>query len=111
MVTFGPKMPSMSAPLPLPGVTPAEEIRGIAHPIERAIALVGLARLARELGRTHQAIRKWQLLGRLPRTEWTGETHYAKTIARLTDNVVTVEMLLEPWPAWARPDKQASETV
>lgn len=86
-------------------MTSAEEIREIAHPMERAIALVGLGRLARELGRTHQAIRKWQLIGRLPRTEWTGETEYARKIEQITEKAVTREMLLDPWPKWSRPDK------
>lgn len=68
-----------------------------AHPLETAIARVGLAALARGLGVTHQAVRKWGRATRLPRTEWTGETGYAQTIERLTDGIVTKAQLLAPW--------------
>ncbi|WP_186113907.1 regulator [Burkholderia gladioli] len=39
-------------------------------------------RIARPL--TYQAVKKWIERGRLPRTEWTGETHYADAIENLT---------------------------
>lgn len=68
-------------------------------PIEQAIQIVGLARLARELQISHQAIRLWQKRRRMPRTEWTGETAYSEQIARLTDEKVTRDMLLAKWPA------------
>jgi len=29
---------------------------------------------------TYQAVRKWAAQGKLPRTEWTGESHYANAI-------------------------------
>jgi len=67
-------------------------------PIANAARLVGLACLARELGLSHQAIRKWQRAGRMPRTEWTGETHYSQAIERLTFGAVTRDQLLAPWP-------------
>jgi hypothetical protein len=101
-------MPDMSTSPHLPGVVTAAEICEIPHPLERAIALVGLARLARALGKTHQAIRKWQAAGRMPRTEWTGETAYSAAIERLTDGQITKQMLLGPWPKWAQPRKQAA---
>jgi len=44
--------------------------------ITEAVNVVGLKKLATELGVTYQAIRKWEKAGRLPRTEWTGETNY-----------------------------------
>lgn len=66
-------------------------------PIEEAVQLVGLARLARELKLTHQAVRRWQRAGRLPRTEWTGETAYSTRIQDLTGGVVTRERLLAKW--------------
>jgi hypothetical protein len=69
------------------------------NPLERSIALVGLTALARELGVTHQAIRKWQRAGRMPRTEWTRETHYSDRIQGLTEGKVTREALLDKWPA------------
>lgn len=70
------------------------------HPLEKAIGRLGLYKLARELGLTHQALRKWQRIGRLPRTEWTGETNYAERIVALCSDVVTVEELKGAWPAW-----------
>ncbi|WP_334034729.1 hypothetical protein [Burkholderia cepacia] len=49
-------------------------------------------RIARPL--TYQAIKKWMARGRLPRTEWTGETHYAEAIENLTGGrVLRVELL------------------
>lgn len=77
-------------------------------PLEEAIATVGLSKLARELGLTHQAVRKWQRAGRMPRTEWTGETTYAKRIAELTDGRVTVERLLAPRCATAKEGERAA---
>jgi hypothetical protein len=70
------------------------------HPLEQAISRMGLAQLARELNLTPPALRKWQRAGRMPRTEWTGETDYAKTIERLCDGSPTAEQLLKPWPKW-----------
>jgi DNA-binding transcriptional regulator YdaS (Cro superfamily) len=70
------------------------------HPIEEAIAHVGLAPLARALSVSTQAIRKWQAAGRMPRTEWTGETAYCPAIEALTEGKVTRAMLLAPWPEW-----------
>ena len=56
----------------------------MAHPdLAKAIELVGLTAMAKDLGLTHQAIRKWEAQGRLPRTEWSGDTDYAGRIARL----------------------------
>jgi len=69
------------------------------HPLRTAIARIGLAALARALGVTHQAVRKWEAAGRLPRTEWTGETRYAETMEQLTAGGVTKAHLLAPWPA------------
>lgn len=79
------------------------------HPLEKAIAKLGLHRLARDLNLTHQALRKWQRRGRLPRTEWTGETNYAQQIAALCGNEVSVEELKSVWPAW--PELATSEPI
>lgn len=70
----------------------------MASPLDKAVELVGLLPLAKALGRTYQAIRKWQRNGRMPRTEWTGETAYSEVIERLTGGRVTKEALLSPWP-------------
>jgi hypothetical protein len=79
------------------GAKPSER-----SPLSAAIEFIGLSRLARELGLTHQAIRKWELAGRMPRTEWTAETHYSERIEQLTADrpggAITKEMLLAKWP-------------
>lgn len=64
-------------------------------PISLAIEIVGLSRLARGLGVSHQAVRKWDRAGLLPRTEWTGETTYAAKIEALTDGRITRAALLD----------------
>ncbi len=65
------------------------------HPLSEAIRLLGLSRLAKELGVTYQAVRKWEAKRRLPRTEWTGETNYAERIEQLSSGRVTKQQLLE----------------
>lgn len=62
--------------------------------------MVGLNSLAKACDKTHQAVRKWQRAGRLPRTEWTGETQYASKIEQLCAGRVTAQQLLGPWPKW-----------
>jgi transcriptional regulator with XRE-family HTH domain len=62
--------------------------------ISKAVEIVGLAELARRLGVTYQAIRKWEAKGRLPRTEWTGETNYSTLIEVATEGRVTRSALL-----------------
>lgn len=64
--------------------------------ISKAIEIVGLAALARKLDVTYQAVRKWEAKGRLPRTEWTGETDYAGVIERATEGKVSKAALLAP---------------
>ncbi|HZF19482.1 MAG TPA: YdaS family helix-turn-helix protein [Burkholderiales bacterium] len=73
------------------------------NPLARAIEIVGLSTLAQKLGVTYQAIRKWQRRGRMPRTEWTGETNYAGTIEQLTDGRVTKISLLAEWSESSSP--------
>lgn len=68
------------------------------NPLSIAIALVGVGDLANQLGISYQAVRKWELAKRLPRTEWTGETSYAEKIELATKGVVTKSALLTlPW--------------
>jgi hypothetical protein len=58
--------------------------------------LVGLKRLADACGlKSYQAVLKWEAAGRLPRTEWTGETNYAEAIEQVTDGKVTRKALLK----------------
>lgn len=66
-----------------------------AHPLTIAIELVGLGALAKQLGVSGQAIRKWEAAGRLPRTEWTGETSYSRAIERATKGAVKRKDLLK----------------
>lgn len=72
-----------------------------ATPLSEAISMVGLVALARGLNLTHQALRKWERAGRMPRTEWTGETAYADKIEAMTGGRVTKTRLLAPWPVAA----------
>lgn len=44
---------------------------------------------------TYQAILKWARQGRLPRTEWTGETQYAKAMAAAVGGKIKVRDLLQ----------------
>ena len=68
------------------------------HPLKEAVALVGLGQLAKSLGLTYPAIRKWERSGRMPRTEWTGETTYSIQIQGLTGGKVTAVSLMSKWP-------------
>lgn len=60
----------------------------------------GPVALTREMNRrlprpvTYQAVRKWVLAGRLPRTEWTGETNYAAAISEVVGGQVSREQLM-----------------
>lgn len=77
----------------------------ISHPLQRAIAIVGLGPMAKAMGITYPAIRKWQRAGRMPRTEWTGETRYAAQISAMTGQRVSVAELLGPWPQHTIPKR------
>lgn len=68
-------------------------------PLKVAIDQVGLTQLAKACGVSHQAVRKWQRQGRLPRTEWTGETAYAAAIEQATAGEVKRDVLMAKWPA------------
>lgn len=52
----------------------------------------GMRRVAEETGRSYEAVRKWTKNG-LPRTEWTGETSYCKTIGRLQKKYSASQLL------------------
>ena len=64
-------------------------------PISQAVEIIGLSKLAKFCGVTYPAVRKWEKVGRLPRTEWTGETNYAEIIERETAGQVTRNQLLQ----------------
>jgi len=78
-------------------------------PLQQAIAVIGIKKATRGIaivasrcGVSYQAVRKWYNAGRLPRTEWTGETRYAEIIEAATDGQITREQLL------ATPTRSAS---
>lgn len=75
--------------------------------ITQAIDLAGLGKLAAACGVTYQALRKWELAGRLPRTDWTGETDYAARIDAATGGVVSRPALR----AWSEQSYQRREAA
>ena len=62
--------------------------------ISKAIELTGLRALAKICGVTPQALYKWEAKGRVPRTDWTGETDYASRIEEATKGQITRDQLL-----------------
>jgi hypothetical protein len=74
-------------------------------PLRNAIELIGMQPLAKHLSVSYQAVQKWERAGRMPRTEWTGETQYSEKIEALTSNEVTRDQLLAKWPT---PEQQAA---
>ena len=59
--------------------------------VERAGSL---AAAGRRLGRTAPALRKWIANGKMPRTEYTGETRYVDKILRVVGDEFTRDDLL-----------------
>ena len=59
------------------------KIHATQNPLVAAIDEIGAKAIAEAVGVSHQAVYKWRHAGRLPRTEWTGETDYRKAIVRL----------------------------
>lgn len=55
---------------------------------------IGIAKVAKACGVSVQAVYKWTRKG-LPRTEWTGETSHAKTIATLSDKYDAKDFLVK----------------
>jgi len=62
--------------------------------ITEVIKIAGLQPTARKCNVSHQAVRKWEAAHTLPRTDYTGETTYAKKLAALTGNKVKAKQLL-----------------
>lgn len=67
--------------------------------------LGGVAQAATLCGVSQRAIYKWLSSGTLPRTEYTGETHYASRLAEASAGQFTAEWLL----AEAAPTKTATQ--
>ena len=55
----------------------------------------GVVSLAKSCGVTYQAVRRWERHNRLPRTDPTGETKYARAIAKATKNLISRYALLK----------------
>lgn len=53
----------------------------------------GPAPVSRAVGKSYQAVLKWVVNGRLPRTEYTGETNYAAVIASMQDKYTVSDLL------------------
>ena len=64
-------------------------------PIKKAVVCVGgVSAAARLCGVSSRAINKWVAAGRLPRTEFTGETRHAENLASGAEGEFTAESLL-----------------
>lgn len=64
--------------------------------LEKAVQQVGgVPACARICNISAPAVRKWLSRGRLPRTEYTGETHHAERMAAASNGAFTAEWLLE----------------
>ena len=64
-------------------------------PLEKAVRFLGgYSATGRICGVSFMAVMKWVRRGRLPRTEWTGETDYASRIEAALDGTITREELL-----------------
>lgn len=69
--------------------------------ISQAIEIVGLCKLAKACGVRHQSVYRWVDAGRLPRSDWTGETDYASRIEIATGGRITRAQLLDLKPTAA----------
>lgn len=72
------------------------------RPLERVFELLGgptgVLKALQAQGidiKTPWAVNKWLRAGRLPRTEYTGETSYAKALELAVNGQVTAEVMLE----------------
>lgn len=66
--------------------------------ISEVIGIAGLKETALACGIAYQQVRRWESKGHLPRTEFSGETEYAKSMSALVDNKVTRDQLLSMKP-------------
>ena len=74
---------------------PADFPNAIAFAFE---AVGGIGAASKVCERSYQALNKWRLSASLPRTDYTGETHYAKrlaTAAELKGNAFDAAWLLD----------------
>lgn len=59
-------------------LSPSDFPNAVAYAFEAA---GGIGAAARACGRSYQALNKWRQAGALPRTEYSGETKYAESLA------------------------------
>ncbi|HDL6967542.1 TPA: hypothetical protein PXM11_001837 [Yersinia enterocolitica] len=72
------------------------------NPVQIAVDAVGGQTAAAKIcGLSVVAVHKWTVKGRLPRTEYTGKTDYAKLLAHASCGQFSAEWLLEE----ANPDR------
>ena len=63
--------------------------------IKQAVKYIGRSKLSKAVGVSQPAIIRWEDNGRLPRTEWTGETNYAEIIVKLSKGKFKKKELLK----------------
>jgi len=64
--------------------------------IHEAIRVAGgSSAVAEAVGVSRQAVEKWAKRGRLPWSEYTGDTSYATTLSRLTQGAFSRDQLLQ----------------
>ena len=62
---------------------------------EAILSAGGDPTVARAVGKSTPAVRKWRIANKLPRTEITGETDYSTVIAKLTNKRFTRNQLIQ----------------
>ena len=78
--------------------------------LEKAIRFLGgYSATARVCGVAYQVVVNWVRRGRLPRTEWTGETDYSSKIEKALAGAVTREELLSVRPPTRAIGREESE--
>ncbi|WP_136484673.1 helix-turn-helix domain-containing protein [Vibrio sp. H11] len=62
--------------------------------LREAITSIGVQKISEQCNVSVRAVYKWCEKGVLPRTEYTGETHYAEQIEELSDGKYSKDQLL-----------------
>lgn len=66
------------------------------NPMQKAIdAVGGRTKASTLLGISYVAVRKMEEKGSLPRTDYTGETNYAQTLASNSNGLITKDWLMD----------------
>lgn len=65
------------------------------NPVLRAVRYFGgRTQVANIVGVTYMAVKKWELNGCFPRTEYTGETKYAEKLSEASNGELSAKELL-----------------